>query len=104
MQDCTFPGFPTFPVPFRSERKDCLPDDCLVQLLSACKPEPTSGEDARVPGATGRSAQWQFCCAWLWGAILGSEVVPCNKITSSKLTWLDLQVNVTCCSQLLPSN
>ncbi len=66
---------------------------CLVQLLSACKPGLTSGEDfpAEMPGASGAKA------------ISNSEEVTCSIVTSSKLSCLDVELDVTCCSQLLPS-
>ncbi len=85
-----------------------VPGGCLVQLLGAwgaCEPEPASGVacPTKVPGAP--EVKYQCAvppCMATWGAIPISEEVPCNKVTSSKLTCLDLQVDVTCCSQLLP--
>ncbi len=69
---------------------------CLVHLLGACKPEPANGEEispAKLNGAPGAKC----LCAALLGmatceAIPNSKEVPCNQVTSSKLTCLDLQV------------
>ena len=36
-----------------------------------------------------------YHCVATWGAMLNSEVIPCNKVTPSKLTCLDMQVDVT---------
>ncbi len=75
---------------------------CLVQPLAACKPECASrdGAPAKVPGASGVKC---LCAVLLgmatWEAFRDSGEVPCNKVSSSKLTCLVMQVDVTCCSQ-----
>ncbi len=79
---------------------------CLVQLLGACIPGSASGVacPAEVPSASGAKCLCPvLLCMATWEAIQNSEEVPCNQVISSKLTCLDLQVDVTCCSQLLPA-
>ena len=74
-------------------------------LLSACKTEPAIGEGApvRVLGAPGEKCLCAvLLCLTTWEAIPNNEEVTCNKVTSSKITCLVLQVDVKCCSQLLP--
>ncbi len=78
----------------------------LVQLLGTRKPEPTSGGDApaEVPSASGSKFQCALLlCMAPWEAILNNKEVPCNNVSSSKLTCLDLQVDVTRCNQVLPA-
>ncbi len=79
---------------------------CLVQLLGALIPGSTSGVvcPAEVPGASGAKCPCPtLLCMATWEAIPNSKEVPCNQVTSSKLTCPDLQVDVTCCSQFLPA-
>ncbi len=59
---------------------------------------------AKVPGASGVKCVCPvMLCMAAWEAIPNSEEAPCNKVTSSSLTCLDLQVDVTSCSQSLPA-
>ena len=79
---------------------------CLVQLLGSCKPEPTSGGGgawpAMVPGASGLKCLCAvLLCMASWEAVPNSKEAPFNKVSSTKLTCLDLQVDIFC-SQLLP--
>ena len=71
-----------------------------MQLLSACKPEPASGEGdpAKVPVTSGtKYLCGVLLCMAIWEAILSGRLQQSYIIK----THLDLQVELTCCSQLL---